>query len=44
MTRLLECLVPEEWDGAAVKEYLRRGLGFSARVLTQQKFLEGGCS
>ena len=42
MTRLLECLVPEEWDGAAVKEYLRRGLGFSARVLTQQKFLEGG--
>lgn len=42
MTRLLEYLVPEEWDGAAVKEYLRRGLGFSARVLTQQKFLEGG--
>ena len=42
MTRLLEYLVPGEWDGAAVKEYLRRGLGFSARVLTQQKFLEGG--
>lgn len=42
MTRLLEYQVPGEWDGAAVKEYLRRGLGFSARVLTQQKFLEGG--
>lgn len=25
-----------------VKEFLRRGLGVSARVLTQQKFLEGG--
>ena len=34
MTRLLEYQVPGEWDGAAVKEYLRRGLGFSARVLT----------
>ena len=44
MTRLLEYQVPGEWDGAAVKEYLRRGMGFSARVLTQQKFLEAGYS
>ena len=42
MTRLLQYPVPAEWDGALVKDFVRRGLGFSARVLTQQKFLEGG--
>lgn len=34
--------VSAEWDGRPVKELIRRGLGFSARTLTQLKQTPGG--
>lgn len=40
--RILEYLVPEEWDGASVKEFVRSYLDISSSVLTKQKRLERG--
>lgn len=40
--RLLRYTVPPEWDGAAVKEFAKKYLGFSTRVLAQQKRTPGG--
>lgn len=35
--RLLRFIIAPEWTGATIKEYARRELGFSTRVLAQQK-------
>ncbi|MCI8921682.1 MAG: RluA family pseudouridine synthase [Acutalibacter sp.] len=42
MTRRLSYAVPLEWEGAAVKDFAKKALGFSAHVLAQQKRAEGG--
>lgn len=40
--RVLEYLVPPEWDGRSVRDFVRQKLGFSARMLAKQKRVEGG--
>ena len=40
--RTLTFTVPPAWDGRPLREFVRRGLGLSARVLTQQKQLPDG--
>lgn len=42
MSRTLAYTVPPEWDGRPVKEFVRRFLGLSSRVLVKQKHLTGG--
>jgi Pseudouridylate synthases, 23S RNA-specific len=42
MNRIRNFLIAPEWDGMTVKSYVRRVLGFSARVLVQQRYQEGG--
>lgn len=44
MTRRLSYAVPLEWEGAAVKDFAKKRLGFSAHVLSQQKRAEGASS
>ncbi len=40
--RVLEYAVPAEWKGGTVRDFARRELGFSARVLAEQKRTENG--
>ena len=42
MRRSLSYTVPPQWDGRPVKEFLRRGLGLSTRVLVKQKQADQG--
>lgn len=42
MSRVLVYNVPSAWDGSTVKDFVRRFLGLSSRVLVKQKYLEGG--
>ena len=42
MRRSLSYTVPPQWDGRPVKEFLRRGLGLSTRVLVKQKQADHG--
>lgn len=42
MRRSVSYTVPIEWDGRPVKEFIRRYLGLSSRVLVKQKQTEGG--
>ena len=42
MRRSVSYTVPSEWDGRPVKEFIRRYLGLSSRVLVKQKQTEGG--
>ncbi len=40
--RLLRYTVPPGWEGASVKDFAQKRLGFSSRVLAQQKRIPGG--
>ncbi len=40
--RRLEYKIPPECDGMTVRDFIRRRLGFSARLLSEQKRQEGG--
>lgn len=40
--RTLAYTVPQDWDGRALRDFARKRLGFSARLLAQQKKLPGG--
>lgn len=42
MIRRLSYAIPPEWEGAAVKEFAKKALGFSTHVLAQQKRAAGG--
>ena len=42
MRRILAYTVPPEWEGSTVKDFVRRCLGLSSRVLVKQKHLAGG--
>lgn len=42
MRRSVSYTVPSQWEGRSVKEFLRRYLGLSARVLVKQKQTEEG--